>query len=305
MRNLSDNLKTIMKPRRFILCLLLLGASALTASARKGYIASSGGAKIYYEVRGEGEPLILLHGHSLDTRMWDKQFKVFATKYRVVRLDFRGYGRSSAQREDFQFTHLDDLLTVMDSLRIDRAHVVGLSMGAFVASDMLAVAPERMLSCVLASGGMKTYKGPSEPMDEAEKAKRRKEIAALKEKGVDRMKAEWVEALIASGGSNREAMRKPLKKMIDDWTAWQPLHLEPRVMVAKDGLERFKRNRCTVPTLFLVGGAELKGKEPARSWMMEYLPNSRLQVVPDSGHMMNMEQPEAFNQAVLAFLQGL
>lgn len=294
-----------MKPTYFLFSLLLLGVSTMTAATRKGYVTSSDGAQIYYEERGKGEPLILLHGHSLDTRMWDKQFKAFAKKYHVVRFDFRGYGRSSSQREDFQLTHLGDLLTVMDSLHIDKAHIVGLSMGAFVASDMLAVAPERMLSCVLASGGMKTYKGPSEPMDEAEKAKRYKEIAALKEKGVDRMKAEWLEALIASGGSNRESMRKPLKKMIDHWTAWQPLHLEPRVIVAKDGLERFKRGLCQVPTLFLVGGAELKGKEPSRPWMMEYLPHSELQVVPDSGHMMNMEQPEAFNLTVLTFLQRL
>ena len=294
-----------MKLRNLLLGACLLGASTLTAATHKGYIAASGGAQIYYEERGEGEPLILLHGHSLDTRMWDKQFRAFAKKYRVVRFDFRGYGRSSEQREEFQFTHLGDLLTVMDSLHIDRAHIVGLSMGAFVASDMLAVAPERMLSCVLASGGMKTYKGPSEPMDDAEKAKRHKEIEALKAKGVNKMKAEWLEGLIASGGSNRESMRKPLKRMIDKWTAWQPLHLEPRVIVAKDGLERFKQNRPQVPTLFLVGGAELKGKEPSRSWMMDYLPNSQLQVVPDSGHMMNMEQPEAFNQTVLTFLQSV
>lgn len=294
-----------MNLRNVCVGLLLLIVPMGHAATRKGYIPVSAGARIYYEERGEGTPLILLHGHSLDTRMWNKQFKAFSRRWRVVRFDFRGYGRSSEQREDVQFTHLADLLTVMDSLHIGKAYVVGLSMGAFVASDMLAMAPERMLGCVLASGGLKTYKGPSQPMDSVEKAKRDIEIAALKAKGVDRMKQEWLDALVGSGGTRRETMRRPLKKMIAKWPAWQPLHYEPRVMVAGDAVERFKSQCTRVPVLFLVGGAELKGRQPSRPWMMQYLPESRLQVVHDAGHMMNMEQPEAFNEAVTEFIGSL
>ena len=133
-----------------------------TKKTESGYIPSSGGASLYYEMKGSGpETLIFLHGHSLDTRMWNAQFDVFAKEYRVVRFDFRGYGKSSQQREDFQFTHLDDVITLMDSLRIEKAHIVGLSMGSFVAGDMLALAPQRMLSCVMASGGIHPSKGPA------------------------------------------------------------------------------------------------------------------------------------------------
>ena len=213
-----------MKPFKhlsFFFLLILFPLSALGKTV-VGYIPTSGGAKLYYEMSGKGDPIILLHGHSLDTRMWNSQFKAFARHHRVVRFDFRGYGKSSPQTETFQFTHMQDLLTVMDSLHIDRAHIVGLSMGAFVAADILALHPERLLTCTMASGGLKTYKGPSEPMDSAESAKRDREIAALKTKGVERMKSEWLEQLIASGGSRRETMRRPLKAMIDTWTAWQP-----------------------------------------------------------------------------------
>lgn len=273
-----------------------------------GYIPTSGGAQLYYEVRGEGEPIVLLHGHSLDTRMWDKQFRAFSKNHKVVRLDFRGYGRSSEQTETFQFTHMDDVLTVMDSLKIERAHIVGLSMGAFVASDMLAIHPERMFSCVLASGSMKTYKGPSEPMDEAEKAKRDKEIAALKEKGIEKMKAEWLDNLVASGGSHREKIRKPLKRMIDDWTAWQPLHKEVRVIVAHDAEVVFKATKPTVPTLMIDSSIE-KNEATANNnarhpWMLDFLPNGEHFVLPDCGHMMNMEQPKAFNAKVLEFISN-
>ena len=141
-----------------VLCFLIgwIMCSSCTNQANMGYVPVSGEGKIYYEEKGEGEPLILLHGHSLDTRMWDLQFDEFARHYRTIRMDFRGYGRSSKQTETFQFTHLDDLLAVMDYLKIEKAHIVGLSMGAFVAGDMVAMAPHRMLSCVMASGGIRS-----------------------------------------------------------------------------------------------------------------------------------------------------
>ena len=91
------------------LTILLLCGCATTKS---GYIGVSGGGQVYYEERGKGEPLLLLHGHSLDRRMWDSQWKPFARHYRVLRLDFRGYGRSSDQREDLPMTQVDDVISV-------------------------------------------------------------------------------------------------------------------------------------------------------------------------------------------------
>lgn len=279
---------------------LLMLSSCVTT--RSGYVPVEGGERIYYEERGEGEPLLLLHGHSLDTRMWNQQFKPFSRHYRTIRMDFRGYGRSSEQHEDLQMTHMDDVLTLMDSLRIERAHVVGLSMGAFVAGDMLAMAPQRLLSCVLASGSIrKGSPGPSEPMDSAERAKRDAEIAALKQKGVDVMKQEWIEALIKSGGSKRETMRRPLTKMIADWTAWQPLHKEVRLFYGKEAWSELKRKCPRVPVLMLTGAAEHKGSQPQE---LLYLPLGRKEELPDCGHMMNMEQPDLFNRAVLEFLRS-
>lgn len=283
------------------LTILLLCGCVTTKS---GYIGVSGGGQVYYEERGKGEPLLLLHGHSLDRRMWDSQWKPFARHYRVLRLDFRGYGRSSDQREDLPMTHVDDVISVMDSLGIKKAHVVGLSMGSFVAGDMLAMYPERLLTCTMASGGIRSSKGPSEPMDAAESQKRDAEIAALKEKGVDRMKEEWIETLMSSGGSQRESMRKPLTRMINDWTAWQPLHKEVRLFYGKEAWARLKsRGKVDVPLLMIRGANELKGKrsEPAE---LRYSTDGRFVIVEDCGHMLNMERPADFNRAVLQFLDS-
>ena len=285
----------------FLLPLFLIACS----STRYGYVSVSGDGRIYYEERGSGQPLLLLHGHSLDRRMWDSQFPVFARNYRTIRLDFRGYGRSSEQREDLPMTHADDVLTLMDSLHIGQAHVLGLSMGAFTAGDLLAMHPDRLLSCVLASGSIrKSSPGPSTPMDSAEIARRDSEIAALRQKGVEQMKREWLEQLMGSGGSRRETMRKSLWHMISQWSAWQPLHKEVRLFYGREAWDSLKRRCPQVPVLMLIGSNELKSKS-LRPAELNYLPQGRCIVLPDCGHMMNMEQPDSFNHAVLTFLRSV
>ncbi len=261
-----------------------------------------GNGSLYYEEAGSGEPVIFVHGHSLDHRMWDEQFTEFAKEYRVVRYDLRGYGASSSQTEDYQFTHVQDLVTLMDSLHIRKAHIVGLSLGGFIGADMLGWFPERMASAFLASGNIRKSRGPSQPMTKEEALKRDEEIAALKVKGVDVMKREWFEGLMSSGGTRKERMRQPLWKMIDDWDAWQPLHKEVRVVAGLDAYEAIKKNHPTVPTL-IVEGKSLNNRYSNQPEILKYLPNGKLKVLEDCGHMLNMEQPEAFNAALREFLK--
>ena len=276
------------------------GCRDVETEVKDGFVAVEDGA-LYYEEAGSGEPLLLLHGHSLDRRMWDGQFQEFARHYRVIRPDFRGYGCSTSQSETQRATHLDDLLTLMDSLGVDRAHIVGLSMGAFVAGDMLAVAPERMLSCVLVSGGIRNVKGPHSPMDSLESARRDVEIAEVRAKGVDAMKREWIEQLVSGGGSRREEIRAPLSVMIGEWDAWQSLHKEVRLFWGNEAFELLRERCPDVPTLIIRGEMELKGR-PLEPRELPYLPRGRDMILRDCGHMANMEQPEAFNAAVLEFL---
>lgn len=270
---------------------------------KKGRVEVDNGS-LYYEEAGEGEPIIFVHGHSLDHRMWEGQFTEFAREYRVIRYDLRGYGHSSLQTEDYQFTHVKDLVTLMDSLHIGKAHIVGLSLGGYVGADMLACYPERMLSALLASGNIRKSKGPSQPMTEEEARKRDEEIATVKKIGIGAMKREWFEGLMKSGGSKKERMRKLLWEMIEDWDAWQPLHKEVRVVVGLDAYELLKTNHPEVPTLLV------EGKSPGNHYsaypeILNFLPNGRMKVLNDCGHMLNMEQPEIFNKALEEFLKGL
>lgn len=103
---------------RELLVLILFGFTGVYAQdidqpqIKSGYVKVPEGS-LYYEEAGTGEPLVFIHGHSLDHRMWDEQFLEFAKNYRTIRYDLRGYGISSRQTEDFQFTHAEDLIALM------------------------------------------------------------------------------------------------------------------------------------------------------------------------------------------------
>lgn len=126
-------------------------SATLPSSAAKltaGTLPVSSG-ELYYEVRGEGQPVILLHGGGMDTKMWDAQFNYLSQQFRVVRYDLRGFGRSSKPEQPFH--PVDDLYQLMHHLGIKRASLIGLSMGSGVALNFALEHPEMIEKLVLAS----------------------------------------------------------------------------------------------------------------------------------------------------------
>lgn len=291
-----------MKSRIVSLFLLFLAVSygCSMAATKQGYVKVPRGS-LYYEEKGNGEPLILIHGHSLDRRMWDEQFDEFALHFRVIRYDMRGYGKSSSQIENFQFTHAEDLIILMDSLHVDKAHIVGLSLGGEVGADMLGWFPGRVKSAVLASGNARLSAGPSRSMSAAEHKRYDEKIARNRAMGVETLKRRWYNKLIAMGGTQSGRMRQPLWTMINDWDAWQSYHKEVRTVAAMDAFVQVKKNRPRIPVLILEGRApgNVYSSHPE---ILNYLPNGRLRGLDDCGHMLNMERPAEFNRAVLDFL---
>jgi pimeloyl-ACP methyl ester carboxylesterase len=110
--------------------------------------AELNGTRLYYEVAGSGAALAFVHGFSLDTRMWDDQFEAFAERYRVVRYDARGFGKSALPGSE-KYMHAADLKALLEQLGIDRASVVGLSMGGGIAIDFALTYPEATRALVL------------------------------------------------------------------------------------------------------------------------------------------------------------
>ncbi len=186
--------------------------------------ARANGADIAWEAAGSGPPVILIHGHSFDRRMWGPQFAQLSKKYRVIRYDIRGYGLSDMPVEGQSFLHADDVVALMDALKIPRANVVGLSLGAYIVADLLALHPDRLLTATMASGAV--FNGPaSHELGPQERALRLKEIESLRMNGVEKLKVSWRENLLRE--VKDQDTRALVTAMIADWSAWQPLHIEP------------------------------------------------------------------------------
>ncbi len=266
-------------------------------------ITLAGGGKMFYETYGKGEPVILVHGHTLDRRMWNAQIEALKDHYWVITPDSRGYGLSADPVEGYQFTHADDIIALMDSLHIDKAHVVGLSMGGYVAGDFLAMYPERLLSSVMVSGEIAfNSPGPSTPKTAQEVAQEKKKRHALKLNETAYKKSR-ASSLVATGGSQRERMREDITAIVLDWGLWQVTHSTCRIYYGREAWARFRANPPQVPFLVIYGNKEKPSTY--RSPLIKVAPHGKQVIVPDCGHMLNMERPEEFNAILLHWLQTL
>ncbi len=267
-------------------------------STRRGIVPIPG-AKLYCEESGRGKPIIFLHGHSFDRRQWAPQVKAFERRYRVIRYDLRGYGRSSMPREGEAFLHAEDLRQFMDALGIERAHLVGLSLGGFIVTDFIALHPGRALTATMAGGDLFDVPGPDEPWTADGLARRRAEIAATRKAGLGAFKRKWLEGLINGSGTRREALREPLWRMIDEWRAWQPLNIEPRLLLGRSAARHLSAAKPSMPVLVVRGDRERAGFA-----ITDLLPQATVSIIPDCGHVSNLEQPALFSAALTRVLES-
>src|SRR5215212_9417574 len=123
--------------------------------------AEINGARIYYEVMGEGEPLVLVHAGIADSRMWEPQLAAFADHYRVIRYDMRGFGRTAMV--EGPYSHHEDLRGLLDFLDVGRAHLVGCSMGGGAVLDFALEYPERAGNLVLVGSAVGGFRPDFDP----------------------------------------------------------------------------------------------------------------------------------------------
>lgn len=251
------------------------------------------GTRLYVEVAGVGDPLVFVHGFSLDTRMWDDQWEPFAARFQVVRYDLRGFGRSALPTGAY-YRHADDLAALLDALGIERAHVVGLSLGGGVALDFALAHPGRARSIVVVDGVLPGYSAPD--LD----ASIRAVWSAARNEPLDAVKALWLEQPLFTGALADTRVAERVRRMVADysgygWTARDPGRWgEPPVSgrLAEIG----------APTFVIVGAGDMAGFHAIADTIVAGVPGARKAILPGCGHLPNMEAPEAFNAALLGFL---
>lgn len=268
----------------------------------KGVLSINGG-KLYYEESGSGEAVILLHAHSFDLRMWDAQVEALAQHYRVIRYDLRGYGKSSMPDPRRFFRHVDDLAQLIQRLEISKVHLIGLSLGSMVAVDYLALYPEKVLSVSAASSGLYVSEDAQWlPFTEEEQSE---EDSAQNDVDITAFKQEWFQGLLGSCGPNRETIKNELWVMIREWSAWQPLYERRWPLVGPSLIDSLKRNSASVPLLIIIGQEDSNGSRESSTRLAELMPQAQTVYLEQSGHMSNMETPEAFNEALQSFIQSI
>jgi pimeloyl-ACP methyl ester carboxylesterase len=265
-------------------------------------LAPSHGARIYYEDIGKGTPILFIHEFAGDHRSWEDQVRHFGRGWRCLTWSARGYPGSDAPAEQSLYGQdffNRDAIAVLDAAGVDKAHVVGLSMGGYTALMLAAKFPARVLSCVAAGAG-----------SGALKSARAKFIEDAHTAAAEFERAGRIDAELMGVGPTRVQLQAK------DQVGWRrfvsqlaehPAHAAAKtlrtVQAGRASLYDLEAELAAVkaPVLLLVGDED----EPCLDvnlWMKRLMPTARLGLLPGSGHAINLEEPALFNHLVADFL---
>jgi len=261
-----------------------------------GRYVDLGDVRLWVEERGEGPPLLLIPGLGAGTWLWDAWRDALAASFRLVMPELRGSGRSEKPDERYTVAGFaQDTIGVLDALGIDRAHVLGVSMGGYVAQVLSATRPDRVDRLVLAAtavGGQNQI-GPSG------------DVLARTIRPRGRSRRERLEDTYALGFS--DAFRAAHPDRLDAVTAWRLEHPQPEAAYfrqllagnAYDGAE--VTPRISAPTLVCVGEDDAIVPPENGDALVALLPDARVERFPGR-HLFVIESADAFRRAVADFL---
>ncbi len=264
-----------------------------------GY-AEVNGTRLYYEVAGSGDAILLIHGNGGDRRHWDEQFEVFAKNYKVVRFDVRGFGKSAAPVEGQPYRCNDDIKALLEFLGISKAHIIGFSLGCGFAVDFVIESPEMSRSLIAVGPWIFGYR--SESISELDPTWAEL-LRILEEEGKASAFEFWM-----NSPQFRESLKNPtvynrIMEIGKDFTFWHFTHQDPIQYL--DSLAAEQLDKIKLPTLIVTAEYDLKPCREMAEHLEKTIPNSKKIELMGAGHLMAMEKPEEFNKAVLDFLKDL
>lgn len=260
-------------------------------------ITSDDGVRLYYEEAGQGTPVVFVHEFLGESRSWEAQMRAFSRRYRCIAYNARGYPPSDVPDgvEQYSYEHQRaSLRAVLDALDIDRAHIVGLSMGAFCTFYFGMKWPERARSMVLAGIG-------SGAMPEG-RARFREESEARAAQLLAQGMPQQAESLCLSPTRVQLQNKDPrgfaaFRDMVSAHSAKGSALTLQGYQALRPALGDFRQEMaaCTVPTLIIAGDED----EPcldASLMLKRAMPAAGLALLPQTGHACNLEEPDMFNQ---------
>jgi pimeloyl-ACP methyl ester carboxylesterase len=276
------------------------GGSA-EGDAHSGF-ARVNGARLYYEVKrpvapmdgaSDGVPVVLVHGLSLDRRMWHEQFDALARHFVTYRLDLRGHGRSDAATGPVALH--DDVLGFMDAMGIRRAHLIGQSLGGNAATEVAASSPDRVETLVLIDAGINGFAYPTPNI--LQRIPRYLEIFATdgREAALDA----WLRDPLFAVSREQDEVRQALERVVLECPC--SLYFNPQYQVRPPTFTRL--SRIVAPTLLMIGERDTPDFQAATDALERAIDGSVKVVIPGAGHMANMDQPAVVTGQLLRFLR--
>ena len=269
---------------------------------QKGF-AEVNGTTLYFEVAGDGHPLVLNHGGLVDNHSWDDQFDEFARHFKVIRYDMRGFGDSGMIKNGMEPYSMErDLYSLLRFLGIEKAYMLGLSMGGSLAIDFTLQYPEMVDALITVGAGLSGFEE-----DDAEELKAQE--AAMEEafKSGDIARSVEISLQIWTDGPNRTPqqvdphVRERVRAMTthnferDDDEDVRPQHVEPPAAG--------RLSEIDVPTLIIVGDQDVEIILTIADTLEKGITGAKKVVITGTAHHLNMEKPEEFNRAVIEFLE--
>jgi pimeloyl-ACP methyl ester carboxylesterase len=260
------------------------------------HITADDGTRLYYEATGTGTPVIFVHEFAGDYRSWEPQVRHFGKFYRCISFNARGYPPSDVPKDGERYSQdraRDDIRAVLDGLKIDKAHVVGLSMGGFAVLHFGMRYPQRARSLVIGGCGYGAAPNQREQfIAEAEAAARR-----FEELGMAKAAEAYALGPTRVQFQNKDPrgwaeFARELAEHSTEGAALTQRGVQKRRPSLFDLVEEMKK--ISVPTLIITGDEDWPCLEPGLL-MKHTIPTAALVVMPNCGHTINLEEPAAFN----------
>jgi len=259
-------------------------------------------ALVYYEIAGEGAPFVMIHAGVADSRQWSNEFASFAERFRVLRYDMRGYGRS--EPVDGEYSHLQDLTALLDHLQIDQPLIVmGCSMGGGLAMNLALTRPSKVRALIMVDAGPTDLEldMPTPALfAEAEKAYNAGDLDLVAEIET----RIWFDGVGRTPAQVNQAMRKLVYEMNRIALSHEAKRLGKRLPDTQvPAVERL--GELHIPVLVIVGAHDTPYTLAAAAYMVEKIPTARKVTIDDAAHLPNLDHPEEFQEILTTFLGGL
>ena len=274
----------------------------MSTQIQTGY-ANVNGAKLYYEIAGEGHPLTLIHGGLVDRRLWEDQFEAFSQHYRTLRYDVRAFGNSSVPT-DGDYSMVDDLYHLLKFLGIEKTYLMGLSMGGGIAIDFTLAHPDTIDALIPVGAAVSGFE-----WSDNEETQKLGEIIDAALKAGDFEKVVEIENRIWTDGPNRtpDQVDPKVRARVHE------MNLHNYSLQTEDTPSPRDQEHPALPqlaeihapTLVIIGEEDVAQIKQIADMLVDRIPDAKKAVIPNTAHHPNMEQPEQFNRIVLDFLGSL